>query len=194
MPKDFVINVMSVDRVGIISSVSEAVLELDGNIEDLSQTVLRGYFTIIITAHFARDVEPARLAAAISDRGASGELGVLIKQRDRQGARPVVADAERFILTITGPDRKGIIHRISSYLSSRNINIEDLYATADKESFLLIAQLQVPPGADMERLQMDVQDLWPEFDVRVSLQHENIFLATSHVDFRQARPGNYRLR
>ena len=124
-------------------------------------------------------------------RTAIKKVVVSIEAGDKAKATAALKEATPIIDAMA---RKGIIHRISSYLSSRNINIEDLYATADKESFLLIAQLQVPPGADMERLQMDVQDLWPEFDVRVSLQHENIFLATSHVDFRQARPGNYRLR
>ena len=188
MPKDFVINVMSVDRVGIISSVSAAILDLGGNIDALSQTVLQGYFTIIITARFADDVTPARLAAAVAEKGARDELGVLVKERNLDAARLVVPDAERFVLTITGPDRKGIINRISSYLSSRNINIEDLYAVVERGSFLLIAQLQVPKGLDIERAQLDVQDLWPEFDVRVSLQHENIFLATGNVDFRQSKP------
>jgi len=188
MPKDFVINVMSVDRVGIISSVSAAILDLGGNIDALSQTVLQGYFTIIITARFADAVTPARLAAAVAEKGARDELGVLVKERNLDAARLVVPDAERFVLTITGPDRKGIINRISSYLSSRNINIEDLYAVVERGSFLLIAQLQVPKGLDIERAQLDVQDLWPEFDVRVSLQHENIFLATGNVDFRQSKP------
>jgi len=192
MPKDFVINVMSIDRVGIISSVSEAVLDLGGNVEALSQTVLEGYFTIIITAHFEEDRDPEALAEAVRAKGAKGELGVVVKNRVAKAGKPVVADAGRFILTITGPDRKGIIHRVSSYLSSRSINIEDLYATVQENGFLLIAQLQVPPGMDLERIQMDVEELWAEFDVEVSLQHENIFLATSHVDFRQShtKPGS----
>jgi len=186
MPQDYVITVMSVDRVGIISDLSEAILELDGNICALSQTVVQGYFTVIVTAHFDDRLRADRISEAVRSKGASGELGVLVTQRETGAAGPVVPGAQRFILTVTGADRKGIIQRITSYLAARNINIEDLYATAlEGASFLLIAQIQVPQGREIERLQMDVQELWTEADVRVSLQHENIFLATSHVDFRQ---------
>ena len=185
MPKDYVITVMSVDRVGIISGLSEAILDLGGSINDLSQTVVRGYFTVIVTARFDQELSADAVADAVQSKGKAGELGVLVKERNFSAAAPVVKDAERFVLTVTGPDRKGIIHRISSHLATRSINIEDLYATAEGGSFLLIAQIQVPLGRDIERLQMDVHDLWPQGDVRVSLQHENIFLATSHVDFRQ---------
>ena len=187
MAREFVVTVMSVDRVGIVSGLADAIVELGGNIGALSQTVLRGYFTVIITAQFTQDLSADAVRAAVLDHGAPGELDVLVKERTAEAARPVVRDGERFILTITGPDRKGIIQRISGHLSSRSINIEDLYAAAEDGQFLLIAQLEVPSGQEIERVQMDVQDLWPEADVRVTLQHENIFLATSHVDFRQDR-------
>lgn len=185
MSKNFVITVVSIDRVGIISGLSEAVVELDGNIDALSQTVVRGYFTVIVTARFDKDMDPETVRKAVGGKGAPGELSVVVRERDFSAGRPVVKDAETFILTITGPDRKGIIHRITSHLATRGINIADLYATVEGEGFLLIAQLEVPVGLEIERMQMDVQDLWPEGDVRVSLQHQNIFLATSHVDFRQ---------
>ena len=51
---------------------------------------------------------------------------MLVTTRDMNASAPVVQDAERFVLTVTGPDRKGIIHTISSHLASRSINIEDL--------------------------------------------------------------------
>ena len=87
---------------------------------------------------------------------------------------------------MTGPDRKGIVRSITSYLASRNINIEDLYAVLEEDTFLLIAQLQVPAGLESERLQLDVEELWPGPDVQVNLQHENVFLATSNVEFSHA--------
>ena len=38
------------DRVGIVYSVTGALLDLGGNVLELSQTVMRGYFTIILAA------------------------------------------------------------------------------------------------------------------------------------------------
>ncbi|MFO7957000.1 MAG: ACT domain-containing protein [Candidatus Brocadiia bacterium] len=185
MGADYVLTVMSRDRVGIVSGMTEAIVELDGNIDAISQTVMRGYFTIILTVHFDADVPAERLAVAARESGSPGELEVSVKERTAGPGRPVVADAERFILTVSGRDRPGIIHRITSYLASRSINIEDLYAYSEGEEFLLTAQLEVPPGPEVERLQMDVESLWPAGEMTVALQHENVFLATNHVDFRQ---------
>lgn len=188
MATDFVLSVMALDRVGIVAGLTEAVVELGGNIDAISQTVLRGYFTIILTVQMDEEMEPAKLQEAVRAKGGPGELEVSVKERRVLEPGPVVEEPERFILTVSGPDRKGVIHRITTYLASRNINLEDLYAYREGERFVLIAQLQVPVGLEVERLQMDVESLWEAGEMEVTLQHENIFLATNHVDFRQARP------
>lgn len=184
MPRDYVISVMSVDRVGIIAGLSEAILEFDGNVDALSQTVMRGYFTVIVTAHFESDVGREEIARAVRDKGETGELGVLVKERQLSASeQPVVSDADRFILTMEGPDQKGIVRGITRYLASRSINIEDLYAAIEGDNFLLIAQLELPGKLEIERLQMDIENIWPGPDVQLSLQHEDIFLATNEVEF-----------
>jgi glycine cleavage system transcriptional repressor len=194
MPKDYVISVMSVDRVGIVAGLTEAVLELGGSIDAISQTVLLGYFTIILAARFEEALEPSALAAAVRAKGARGEWEVSVQERRALAPAPVVAapqgaSAQRFILTLSGPDRKGVIHRISSYLASRNINVEDLYAYREGPRFVLLAQVQVPADLELERLQMDVASIWAPGDMHVTLQHENIFLATNNIDFRSAEFG-----
>lgn len=185
MPTEFVLTVMSLDRVGIVAGMAGAIAELGGNIEAISQTVLQGYFTIIVTVRFEQELAAEELARAVRQSGARGELEVSVKPREVSEPRPVVNDAQRLILTISGPDRKGIIQRVCSYLATRGINVEDLYAYSEGKGFLLIAQLQAPPDLEVERVQIDVQSLWEEGLMRVSLQHENIFLATNQVDFHQ---------
>ncbi|MFW5923854.1 MAG: glycine cleavage system protein R [Planctomycetota bacterium] len=184
MPHDFVVSVMSVDRVGIIAGLSEAIFELDGNICALSQTVMRGYFTLIVMAHFDEDISREQITRAVETRGDDGELGVLVTERETSVSEvPVVPDADRFILTMEGPDQSGIVRSITSYLSSRNINIEDLYAAIQGESFLLIAQLELPQELEIERLQMDIEGLWSGPEIELSLQHEDIYLATNQIEF-----------
>ncbi len=184
MATDYVITVTALDRVGIIAAVSDAVLELNGNIDALSQTVMSGYFTIILTARFATHVGADELEKTVESRGKAGELGVQVRRRDvRAGSEKIVPDSEKFILTITGEDRKGVIERVTSYLAGRNVNIEDLYARADEGGFLMVAQLQMPSACNVESMQLDLGGLWPDEEVRVSLQHENIFLATNQIDF-----------
>lgn len=190
MPHDYVISVMSVDRVGIIAGLSDAILELGGNIDALSQTVMRGYFTVIVTAHFEEDLSRDEIAGAVKARGDTGELGVLVKERDSSVSdEPVVSDADRFILTMEGPDQKGIVQSVTSYLASRNINIEDLYAAIRGETYLLVAQLELPGELEVERVHLDMENLLPISDVQISLQHEDVFLATNEVEFTHGNFG-----
>ena len=52
MNHNYIFSIFLKDRVGIIADVSKAILELDGNLGDLNQAVLGGYFTMIFTAAF----------------------------------------------------------------------------------------------------------------------------------------------
>jgi glycine cleavage system transcriptional repressor len=184
MVKRYVLSVMARDRVGIVSDLTGAVAVLGGNIDAISQTVMRGYFTIIVAVDFSDDVAADELAQAVRAAGATGELEVSVKERQPPPPRPIVEGGQGFVLTIFGPDRKGVIRRVTDYLASRNVNIEDLYAYVEGGVFRLVAELRVPEGLEVERLQMDVGSLWPEGDIRVTLQHENVFLATNDVGFR----------
>ena len=68
MPK-YIISVTAADRVGIVYSVTGALLDLGGNILELSQTVMRGYFTIILEVEFPVPHSARQLADTILDRG-----------------------------------------------------------------------------------------------------------------------------
>lgn len=50
--QQYVISVMSRDRIGIIAEVAGAISSLHGDIADLRQSVLRDYFTMILLARF----------------------------------------------------------------------------------------------------------------------------------------------
>src|SRR4051812_39692829 len=49
---NYVVTVTAADRVGIVESVTGTVLAEGGNVLELSQTVMRGFFTIILAVEF----------------------------------------------------------------------------------------------------------------------------------------------
>jgi len=60
--EQFVISIMCRDRVGLIHEISTAISELQGNIANVRQSVLCGYFTMILLPTFPpgiskRDIE-----------------------------------------------------------------------------------------------------------------------------------------
>ena len=74
----YIVTVTAADRVGIVFSVAGTVRDQGGNILELSQTVMRGYFTIILAVEFAEPKDPRKLAAAITERGKRFDLTVAV--------------------------------------------------------------------------------------------------------------------
>lgn len=178
---EFIITVMAPDRVGIVAAVAGALFRLGANLTHLSQTVLRGYFTLIISAELPPEVTTEEVRRVVEEAGAPGEFAVGVKPY-RPVPPPVPSgNAQRFILTARGLDRPGIIYQISSYLAGKGINIEDFYAYILDHEFVMILQVAIPGEWDARQIQLDIEQLGKEFGLTAHLQHENIFRATSEL-------------
>ena len=79
-PNVYVLDVMSDDHPGIVAAVSDAVESLGGNIDSCSQTVLGGYFTLIMIVSLPDPIETDRLASRVRLAGAaSSEFQVMVR-------------------------------------------------------------------------------------------------------------------
>ena len=86
------------------------------------------------------------------------------------------------MLTVSGPDKPGIIGQIAQFLASRGINITDLYAyKPDPANFLMISELALPRAISLAQVQLDIEQLGRRIGFSAGLQHENIFKATNEV-------------
>ena len=179
-PHAFVLNVMAEDRPGIVSAVSRAVAGQGGNIDSCSQTVLAGYFTLIMLVSFPAETTIQRLAEAVA--GPAGEnrgFQVLVRPFEPEKVRPAVSEGENFVITAFGPDHEGILNPFASLLANKGININDLYVDNQADQFVLIGQVRVPPNWDLQMLQADLEELAREAGYTVRIQHENVFVATN---------------
>lgn len=176
----YVLDVMSDDHPGIVSVVSTAVEELGANIDACSQTVLGGYFTLIMIVSLPRLIEPETLAEQVRQAGGGWDLQVMA----RRAAAPVAAavgDCDRFVITAFGKDQPGIVRRFSQYLAGKDINIMDLFGDRSGDEFVLIGQLEVPKHWEIRMLQADLEQMGSELGFAVRLQHENVFVATNQL-------------
>jgi glycine cleavage system transcriptional repressor len=177
----FVASVLVADRPGIMRDISGAVTALDGNIDDVSQTVVEGYFTVILTTSFEEPVEARQLQAAIERNFASGEASIAVRPF-RPVARPdALVSGKPYVLTVTGPDRKGIIKAITTLLADKGINIEDWACFREGTSVTYIGELTVPPSTDTKQIQEEFSRLLKDLGVQCSVQHMNIFRATNEI-------------
>jgi glycine cleavage system transcriptional repressor len=178
MPK-YIISVTAADRVGIVYSVTGALLDLGGNILELSQTVMRGYFTIILEVEFPVTHSARELADTILDRGKRFDPQVLVTDVRDQPERAAVPSGERFILTVLGNDAPGIIHGIAGCLAAHGVNIVDLHARLDTGRFSMVMEAMIPKDLMPETIRTELERFGRDQKIEAYVQHEDIFLATT---------------
>lgn len=177
----YVLSVMSDDHPGIVAAVSDAISRRGGNIDACSQTVLGGYFTLIMIVSTPQPVEPDELSAQIGSAGAAARgLQVIVRPfvASRESARDA---AQQFVITAFGSDKPGIIHVISQYLAGKDINIGDFYWERTDGEFVMVSQVAIPPARDIAMLQADLEQIGEREGFNIRLQHENIFVATNQL-------------
>lgn len=178
--KDYIVTVMARDRVGIVRDTSAGLAGIDGNITHVSQTVMRGYFTLIMSVQVPDDRMPSEIRQAVERQGDVGELEVNVRPFIEPAPEEHVPST-RYVLSIQGKDQPGIISSITNYLADRGVNIDDFYAYVADERFVMLVQLSIPLSVNLEEVQTGLEKVGHQFDMAVSLQHENIFRATSEV-------------
>jgi len=178
----YVLNVVSDDHPGIVSAVSHAVCNLGGNIDACSQTVLSGYFTLIMIVSLPTKLDSDALADEVRRAHPGGSDLQVIARPFAPAKRPAEAcKTDTFVITASGKDRPGVVLAFSRYLAGKDINIVDLYGALSSDRFVLVSQVEIPAGWDINMLQADLEEMGREIDFTVRLQHENIFVATNQL-------------
>ena len=88
----------------------------------------------------------------------------------------------RAVVTVTGKDRKGIIAKVSAFLSEKGANIEDISQTILGEYFAMIMIVDLSETKkELAELAKDCQELGKQIGMSVYIQHEDIFNAMHNV-------------
>ncbi|MCE9613503.1 MAG: ACT domain-containing protein [Lentisphaerae bacterium] len=176
-----VASILVADRPGIMRDITTAITDLGGNIDGISQTVVEGYFSVILTAAFPQPLEPPAVQAAIACRFGSQEASIVVRPFVPVPREPRLAGGQRYLLVVSGRDQPGILKRTTTCLAARGINIEDWSFQFDGTQVTYIGQLTVPRNVPIGDVQRELHRTLGQIDLRCTLQHENIFRATNEV-------------
>jgi glycine cleavage system transcriptional repressor len=182
MAKRYFITLMAANRVGILAAVTTSLDELGGNIQEVSQTVMQRFFTIIMSAEFPEHRDPAVIVDHI--RGVCRPFGVEVNLKDPAGEvmqDPPAEGVEKYYLTAEGEDKPGMIRQVSARLAQEGIDITDVFARRADEgkTFIMVMELAVPAGVDALALRRELEALGTTVGLVASLQHEDVFTATN---------------
>ena len=78
-----IVTVVGKDRVGIIANVCTALANFNVNVLDISQTVMQGYFTMMMATDVSASTVPmAQLASELDRLGKEMGLSIRIQRED----------------------------------------------------------------------------------------------------------------
>jgi ACT domain-containing protein len=84
--------------------------------------------------------------------------------------------SDRFIITVIGVDRVGIVARITAVMANFKVNIVDISQTIMQDLFTMIMLAEAPAeGFDPEAFQAAMAAEGKSLGVEVKAQHEDVF-------------------
>ncbi|HXF56940.1 MAG TPA: ACT domain-containing protein [Actinomycetota bacterium] len=168
----FAVTAIGADRPGIVAALTGALYERGANLEDISSTILRGHFAMMLMVDAPEGVSAADLEAAL--RAAADPLGVSVAVRDVEAGVPTRPEATH-VLVAYGADRPGIVARIARLLADRGVNITALSSRLvggepPESVYAMVAELALPPQLDPDRLGAELRSLAQELSVDVTFR------------------------
>ncbi len=179
---EYIISITSQDRIGIVYEISSALAELAGNIADSRQSVMCGYYTMIMRASFPEAVTRKMIEAKLAevDQKSSTPLNILVNSIDG----PLTSSdnlENRYVLTASGADQIGFVARVAGFCVKHQINILDLSTTLSHGEFVMMLEVDLSRCTSINGVRTALVDFGRENHLRVVLQHHDIFKAVNEI-------------
>jgi glycine cleavage system transcriptional repressor len=168
---EFAVTAIGRDRPGIVAAISEALLELKGNVEDSQMSILRGHFAVMLIVRLADPVDERELEARLGQVQQELELEAIALNRvDDLG---VGAARPSHVITVYSADHPGIVHAVSAALAGREVNITGLETRLagadDSPLYVMIIEAAVPEASEPD-LEAALKQVADEAEVEVSMR------------------------
>lgn len=167
MSQEYIITLTAVNRVGILSAVTIALAELEAELREASQTVVRGYFTMIFSAEFSRDIEASLIRDHLQDACRMFQLDITVNQSSGERDEKRILDARHYSLRLGGSNRKGVLRELSACISRRQVDIAGMHAvrTHGNEGFEMVMKIAIPADFNLDALISELNQVGQPFDM-----------------------------
>lgn len=169
MRQNLVLTVIGDDRPGLVEKLATVISAHGGNWLESSMSHLAGKFAGLLRV----EIDGERAAQAlIAQLSALPELRVHAERSDPPAAP---AAGRRFVLSLVGHDRIGIVREVSAVLARHAVNVERLTTStasapmSAETLFNASAELLAAPGFASDELQHDLERISSDLMVEVTL-------------------------
>jgi glycine cleavage system transcriptional repressor len=150
-PSPIAVTVIGNDRPGIVAGVTKALYEAGCNLEDVSSTILRGHFSMMMVVRAPEAVDAARLEAALAP--VAREMDLVVAARPVEETAPVL-EASTHMVSVYGADHPGIVFGVAAALARLGANITDLTSrvigSEDAPVYALMLEISTNTPEDVE--------------------------------------------
>jgi glycine cleavage system transcriptional repressor len=160
------ITVLGHDRPGIIAETTRILAGLGLNLEDSTMTLLRGHFAMMLVC--AGAPAAAEVEEALAPLTADGSLSVSVREVPEEPEHAAVGAS--YVLTVHGGDRPGIVSAIAEEVARVGGNITDLTTRLAGDLYLLVAEVDLPAGVQLDALRGSLDGVAAALGVGVTLR------------------------
>ena len=179
-----VISVIGRDCPGVVHAIASALSLKKCNIEELSQTILKGQFASIFIVASPENVSPEDIQRVVSLALEEKGMDLSVTARAMNRDDPVQVESEPFVVTVNGSDQPDIIAVISGIFASQNVNIENLKAirvSPGSDECVLVFEVALPLSINRSAFRQMLHAKARSMGLTLSMQHQEIFEAIHRV-------------
>ena len=174
MKQRYIMTAFGKDRPGIVADVTKILFDNGCNLEENSMSMLADEFTLNLLFSTTQNNIEELLREQCQQLEQEKEITAFI--RPLPSRRTVQqGGVHNSILHVEGMDQAGIVFKISQFLADNSLNIADLQSTVElsPESgsalYIMDIHIQIPYGADMEKIESGLSDVADDLHVEISL-------------------------
>lgn len=178
MSKHVALSVLGKDRPGIVETISKVLFETGCNIEDSSMSILEGEFAMILIVALGAKTSAATLKNALTK--ASKKMKLTCSLRELTGIESTKDKTlkNRYIVSVYGSDKAGIVYKISSLLAKNRVNITDVQTsrsgTGNKAVYVMILETTFPSKKKADDMKSRLNAIARALDVKISVNSADI--------------------
>lgn len=176
----YLVSVITPDKVGLTSDIARTIVDLKGNISDMRQTIVSGFFSLIFVTNHSEDVHDVLRASLEKVLPAGAELSIM--ENPEAALHSASVEGTRYVAITSGVDRPGMMLAISSFMATHKINIEDWSTVFDGNRVTHLAYVTFhAPCTDLKTVQIQFKQAMAEVGFTAQICHEDIFRATGEI-------------
>lgn len=167
-PDHYALALIGVDRPGIVASVTGALAALGCNLEDVSTSLLRGHFAMVVEFSAPPGADFGVIRSELLGRSRALDLHLEVWRLSERDASGVATH----VLTVHGPDQLGIVATIAETLAAHGANIREMTCAREagaSPTYAVTMEVEVP-GPAAAPLQRELRRAADSLRLRLTLE------------------------